>query len=98
MIRHKKTITDLAPGLRRPPFKGGRGSNLCIHPIFCLSGKAQTKNFCVRTVKPIWQGKPLTLILDHINGKNNDDRLENLRWVCPNCNRQLPTTGFHGNE
>lgn len=39
-----------------------------------------------------WQEKPLTLILDHINGKNHDDRLENLRWVCPNCNQQLDTT------
>ena len=44
--------------------------------------------------EPIWQGKDLTLILDHINGKNNDDRLENLRWVCPNCNQQLETTGY----
>ena len=44
--------------------------------------------------KPIWQGKKLTLILDHINGNNHDDRLENLRWVCPNCNQQLETTGF----
>ena len=42
---------------------------------------------------PEWQGKPLTLILDHINGKNHDDRLENLRWVCPNCNAQLDTFG-----
>lgn len=42
--------------------------------------------------EPIWQGKELTLILDHINGKNHDDRLENLRWVCPNCNQQLDTT------
>lgn len=32
-------------------------------------------------------------IKDHINGNNKDDRLENLRWVCPNCNQQLPTTG-----
>jgi hypothetical protein len=40
-----------------------------------------------------WQNKPLALILDHINGINNDDRLENLRWVCPNCNQQLETTG-----
>lgn len=44
-------------------------------------------------MEPIWQNKPLTLILDHINGENHDDRLENLRWVCPNCNQQLPTTG-----
>lgn len=34
----------------------------------------------------------MTLILDHINGTNTDDRLENLRWVCPNCNQQLETT------
>ena len=37
--------------------------------------------------EPFWNGKPLTLTLDHINGKNHDDRLENLRWVCPNCDR-----------
>lgn len=38
-----------------------------------------------------WNGKELTLTLDHINGINTDDRLENLRWVCPNCDRQLET-------
>lgn len=43
---------------------------------------------------PEWQGKELTLILDHKNGINNDHRLENLRWVCPNCNQQLETTGY----
>ena len=43
--------------------------------------------------EPVWQNQPLTLILDHINGINTDDRLENLRWVCPNCNSQLLTTG-----
>lgn len=40
---------------------------------------------------PIWKNKPLTLILDHINGINTDNRLENLRILCPNCNAQLPT-------
>lgn len=43
-----------------------------------------------------WNGKPLTLILDHKNGNNTDNRLDNLHWVCPNCNSQLGTTGFHG--
>lgn len=38
-----------------------------------------------------WQGKPLVFTLDHINGINGDNRLENLRWICPNCDRQLPT-------
>lgn len=41
--------------------------------------------------EPWWNGQPLVLTLDHINGNNHDDRLENLRWVCPNCDRQLPT-------
>lgn len=40
---------------------------------------------------PEWKGKPLVLILDHINGINHDDRIENLRFVCPNCDSQLPT-------
>lgn len=40
-----------------------------------------------------WNEKPISLILDHINGNNKDSRLENLRWVCPNCNSQLDTTG-----
>lgn len=44
--------------------------------------------------EPFWNGKELTLILDHINGVHTDDRLENLRWVCPNCNQQLKTTGY----
>lgn len=38
-----------------------------------------------------WNHKVLTLRLDHINGYNHDNRLENLRWVCPNCDSQLDT-------
>ncbi len=38
-----------------------------------------------------WQGKPLTLQLDHINGINNDHRIENLRFLCPNCHSQTET-------
>ena len=40
-----------------------------------------------------WNGKHMSLILDHINGINNDNRLENLRIVCPNCNATLDTHG-----
>ena len=35
-----------------------------------------------------WQDKPISLHLDHINGQNNDHRLENLRFLCPNCHSQ----------
>jgi hypothetical protein len=38
-----------------------------------------------------WLGNKLVLRLDHINGVSNDNRLENLRLVCPNCDSQLPT-------
>lgn len=38
-----------------------------------------------------WQGKELSLQLDHINGDNHDNRLENLRWLCPNCHSQTNT-------
>jgi hypothetical protein len=38
-----------------------------------------------------WHGKRMSLILDHINGVNNDNRIENLRIVCPNCEGTLET-------
>lgn len=38
-----------------------------------------------------WMGKPITLQLDHKNGINNDNRLGNLRFLCPNCHSQTET-------
>lgn len=38
-----------------------------------------------------WHGKKLSLHLDHINGINNDNRVENLRLLCPNCHSLTDT-------
>jgi Zn finger protein HypA/HybF involved in hydrogenase expression len=43
---------------------------------------------CSRTE---WNDKPIPIELDHINGDNVDNRIENLRILCPNCHAQTPT-------
>jgi hypothetical protein len=43
----------------------------------------------------LWNDKQLTLQLDHINGDCCDNRLENLRILCPNCHSQTPTFKGH---
>lgn len=39
----------------------------------------------------IWRGRWMSLVLDHINGIPNDNRLVNLRLVCANCAATLDT-------
>ncbi len=40
-----------------------------------------------------WQGQKLKLQVDHKNGDGRDHRLENLRFLCPNCHCQTETWG-----
>lgn len=52
-------------------------------------------NICAERGRgPRWNDKPITLQLDHINGDSSDNRLCNLRILCPNCHSQ--TTTFTG--
>lgn len=46
---------------------------------------------CCSCLNTEWLGKPISLELDHINGINNYNRIENLRVICPNYHSQTPT-------
>jgi hypothetical protein len=38
-----------------------------------------------------WLGKPMPLILDHIDGNSDNWSVANMRMICGNCDMQLPT-------
>jgi 5-methylcytosine-specific restriction endonuclease McrA len=56
--------------------------------LFAAGLKAKKCEVCNREK---WNGGPIPLELDHINGRREDNRLENLRIVCPNCHAQTDT-------
>ena len=60
------------------------------------SESRRTAQFCGNTGE--WLGKVMPLELDHINGKNNDHRIENLRWLCPNCHAITDTYSGRNNK
>jgi hypothetical protein len=52
----------------------------------------EQNNCCeICEMKNEWNDKPIVFILDHINGDASNNRRENLRLICPNCDSQLDT-------
>lgn len=50
------------------------------------------ENKCILCkLPPTWEDKDLIMVIDHTNGIKDDNRLENLRLLCPNCNSQTST-------
>ncbi len=43
-----------------------------------------------------WQGRPIRIEIDHIDGNHANNGRENLRGLCPNCHSQTSTYGFKG--
>lgn len=64
-----------------------------------IAGSGSTKRFLIETRGykceccgiSEWKGQKLSLEFDHINGDFNDNSLENVRLLCPNCHSQTPT-------
>ena len=46
----------------------------------------------------LWNGKPLVLQIDHIDGNPRNHQKENLRFLCPNCHTQTPNYGNKRNR
>ena len=67
-------------------------SNIQSHKLknkLLRAGLKQPKCECCGITE--WNGKSAPLELDHINGVNTDNQIENLRILCPNCHAQTDT-------
>lgn len=64
-------------------------ANECVKNRIIQSDLIEYK--CSKCGIDSWNGETIVLDLDHINGIRNDDRLENLRFLCPNCHSQTDT-------
>jgi hypothetical protein len=70
--------------------EGSTFSRTCLKQRLYDEGvKEPTCELCGQT--DTWRGKRMGLILDHANGVRDDNRLENLRIICPNCAATLDT-------
>ncbi len=86
------------PGVRGPNQRYTLDTIFCEHSTFQRSAllkvilrEGYRERRCESCHRNTWLGKLITIEVDHINGVNDDHRLENLRLLCPNCHSLTPT-------
>lgn len=82
-LKHQKNLEDILNNL-----VPGYGPTLKKR-LFATGLKEEKCECCGQG--PVWMGKPLTLQLEHKDGNNQNNNLENLEILCPNCHTQTPT-------
>lgn len=112
LLHHNIDITHFTSQYGKVPNGGGKVATVSRELVFCVDSHVRQSVLrravirynifsyeCVECYNNgMWNNKQLTLQLDHINGINNDNRVENLRWLCPNCHTQTTTHGGKGHK
>jgi hypothetical protein len=85
---------DVTPRSKAMPLERllveGRRTNR-THLKLRLVSAGLKENRCEECGLVEWLGEPLTMALHHVNGDRLDNRLENIRLLCPNCHSQTPS-------
>ncbi|MEX3099611.1 MULTISPECIES: HNH endonuclease signature motif containing protein [unclassified Streptomyces] len=69
--------------VEQPPDSARRVQSDRLRWAMSVSGIPEQCAFC--GIEAVWLGEPLPLEVDHISGDWRDNRIGNLRFLCPNC-------------